>query len=231
MPCAPLWRASIFQRYNGGRFAGLLFRPIPDIARNRTRIGRPADSIGHGRTTRRLHLQDTTGRVRRMRHALLLFLAGLAGCASMPAMRDGGATYLLVRHAEKDVTAGKDPPLTTIGEARAQRLAASLADQPLDAIYSSPTRRTRQTAAPVARAKAQEVIAYDPADAAAFARRLRAEHPAGTVLVIGHSDTLPPLARALCGCTVPDMDERSYGIRYTVHFDADGQATLREFRD
>ncbi|MBH2010889.1 MULTISPECIES: SixA phosphatase family protein [Thermomonas] len=155
----------------------------------------------------------------------------LASCASMPAARDAGATYLLVRHAEKDVAAGKDPPLTAIGAARAQRLAASLADQPLDAIYSSATRRTRQTAEPVARAKAQEVIAYDPTDAAAFARRLRAEHPAGTVLVIGHSDTLPPLARALCACAVADMDEGNYGIRYRVHFDAGGHASLREFRD
>lgn len=166
-----------------------------------------------------------------MRHALLLFFAVLTGCAAMPAARDDGVTYLLVRHAEKDLAAGKDPPLTAIGEARAQRLAALLADQPLDAIYSSPTRRTRQTAQPVADAKGLDIRAYDPVDAATFARRLRAEHPVGTVLVIGHSNTLPPLARALCGCAIADMDERNYGIRYTIHFDAGGHASLREYRD
>lgn len=172
----------------------------------------------------------------RMRPLLAVPVAVLAcllltGCASMAAAREDGATYLLVRHAEKDLAAGKDPPLTAAGAARAQRLAASLADQPLDAIYSSSTRRTRQTAEPVARAKTQDIIAYDPTDATAFARRLRAEHPTGTVLVIGHSDTLPPLARALCGCIVADMDERDYGIRHTVHIDALGHASLHESRD
>lgn len=165
------------------------------------------------------------------RAALLLALVAIAGCSALPAAREQGATYLLVRHAEKDVTAGKDPPLTAAGEARALRLAASLADQPLEAIYSSATRRTRQTAAPVARAKGLAVRPYDPADAAGFARRLRSEHPTGTVLVVGHSDTLPPLARALCACDVADMDERLYGIRYTLRFDADGHAVLRESRD
>lgn len=166
-----------------------------------------------------------------MRLLLVIACLWLAACASRPDAPATSATYFLVRHAEKDVAAGKDPPLTAAGEARAQRLATLLADEPLDAIYSSPTRRTRQTAAPVAHAKGLTIVDYDPSNADAFARRLRAEHPAGTVLVIGHSDTLPPLARALCGCAVPDMDERIYGIRYTVRLDADGRATLREFRD
>ena len=164
---------------------------------------------------------------------LPLLLAGLllAGCSSQPTTPAQPATYLLVRHAEKDVAAGKDPPLTATGQARAERLARLLADVPIDALYSSPTRRTRQTATPVAQAKRLGILDYDPTDAAAFARRLRREHPAGTVLVIGHSDTLPPLARALCGCSVADMDERIYGIRYTLRIDAGGHASLREFRE
>lgn len=168
---------------------------------------------------------------RHMRLLPVIACLWLAACASRPDAATTSATYLLVRHAEKDVATGKDPPLTAAGEARAQRLAAVLADQPLDAIYSSPTRRTRQTAAPVAHAKRLAIVDYDPADADAFARRLRSEHPTGTVLVVGHSDTLPPLARALCGCSVADMDERIYGIRYTLHVAADGRATLREDRD
>ena len=42
---------------------------------------------------------------------------------------------------------------------------------------------------------------------------------------------VPPLARALCACDVADMDERLYGIRYTLRLDADGHAVLRESRD
>lgn len=167
-----------------------------------------------------------------MRIALLFAFAALAGCATTPAARgDAVATYLLVRHAEKDTRVARDPPLTAAGTARAQRLAERLRDTRLDAIYSSPTRRTRQTAQPVADRHRLAIVEYNPVDAAAFADRLRAEHPRGTVLVVGHSDTLPPLARALCGCTVADMDERIYGIRYTLGFDANGRVRFSESRD
>jgi len=157
-------------------------------------------------------------------------LALLSACSSQPAASDT-ATYILVRHAEKATAPAKDPPLTDAGRQRAQRLVASLKATRLDAVYSSPYQRTRQTAAPVAGAQELPVIDYAPDDATAFAARLRADHPRGTVLVVGHSNTLPPLARALCDCNVVDMDERIYGIRYTIRFDANGHAVLTETRD
>ena len=154
----------------------------------------------------------------------------LTACGTTPAAPDS-VTFILVRHAEKATTPAKDPPLTEAGQQRAQRLADSLQATRLDAIYSSPYQRTRQTAAPVAQAKQLTVIEYNPDDATAFAARLRAAHPRGIVLVVGHSNTLPPLARAFCACDVADMDERIYGIRYTVSFGADGRARLVESRD
>ena len=194
---------------------------------------RPPAGTEPGRIPGGLHHPGGTGTVPRMRLALFAVLSALclAGCASTPARDSTTATYLLVRHAEKDVRVANDPPLTVDGQARAERLVALFAETPLDAIYSSPTRRTRQTATPVARAKQLTIVDYNPRDADAFAKRLRAEHPAGTVLVIGHSDTLPPLARALCGCAVADMDEAIYGIRYTIRFDAGGRARIAESRD
>ncbi len=167
----------------------------------------------------------------RLAHLLVLAALCLAGCTSTPVRDNAAATYLLVRHAEKDVRVASDPPLTADGQARAERLVTLLAGTPLDAIYSSPTRRTRQTAASVAHAKGLDIVDYDPRDADAFAKRLRSEHPTGTVLVIGHSDTLPPLARVLCGCVVADMDEAIYGIRYTIRLDAGGRARIAESRD
>ncbi|MFT4179672.1 MAG: phosphoglycerate mutase family protein [Thermomonas sp.] len=156
----------------------------------------------------------------------------LAACAGTPpSPSSSGSTFILVRHAEKDTSIPRDPPLTAEGVARAERLAVMLGDVALDAIYSSPYQRTLQTAAPTAHAHALPVREYDPGDATAFATRLRAEHPTGTVLVVGHSNTLPPLARALCGCTVADMDEAIYGIRYTIDLNAQGRARLRESRD
>ncbi|MEG2942506.1 MAG: phosphoglycerate mutase family protein [Thermomonas sp.] len=154
----------------------------------------------------------------------------LSACSSQPVARDS-ATFILVRHAEKATTPPKDPPLTDAGQQRAQRLAESLQGTRLDAIYSSAYQRTQQTATPVAHSQRLTIIDYVPDNATAFATTLRATHPRGTVLIVGHSNTLPPLARALCACEVADMDEAIYGIRYTIRFDMNGRARLVESRD
>lgn len=64
---------------------------------------------------------------------------------------------LLIRHAlpvrvdGEDGTAGPaDPHLASIGVRQAEALASWLADEGVDAIWSSPMRRARETAAPVA---------------------------------------------------------------------------------
>jgi probable phosphoglycerate mutase len=70
---------------------------------------------------------------------------------------------VLVRHAEPvTIAAGEvegpaDPPLTPEGVEQAERLAAWLAHEPIDALVASPQRRARETAAPVARALGIEV--------------------------------------------------------------------------
>ena len=71
------------------------------------------------------------------------------------------------------------------------------------------------------------MAARDARDAAQFAGMLRQRHPHGNVLVIGHSNTLPALARALCHCAVEEMDEANYGLRYRVQFDATGRSQLQ----
>lgn len=55
---------------------------------------------------------------------------------------------LLVRHAAPDTEHGPrpDPPLSTLGRAQASALARWLAGDRLDAVYTSPLRRARETA-------------------------------------------------------------------------------------
>lgn len=136
-------------------------------------------------------------------------------------------TFVLVRHAEKATDDPRDPALLPAGEQRAKRLAAMLAGVTLRAVYATRFRRTQQTAAPTARMHGLEVRTYDPAGPAdAFARQLRTTHSGGTVLVVGHSNTVPALAAALCACTVEPMPETEYGRYYRLTVQGDGPARL-----
>lgn len=175
-----------------------------------------------------------------MRHARLLLafsLIFIAACASRgdsgerTAAADG-IHFVLVRHAEKASDDPKDPSLSEAGLARAQRLADALADAPLAAAYATAYRRTRSTAAPSAARHGIEVTTYDASrPAAAFAAGLRETHVAGTVLIVGHSNTVPALAAALCGCEVAPMREDEFDRRIDIRIAANGQARIEERRD
>ncbi len=72
---------------------------------------------------------------------------------------------LLIRHAlpvrREGSTGPADPPLSDAGLAQAELLGAYLATERVDAIYSSPLSRARQTAAPVAAAQGLEIVIED----------------------------------------------------------------------
>ena len=159
------------------------------------------------------------------RWSLLATLLLMAGCASTP--QPPGATFVVVRHAEKGNDDPQDPALSAIGQTRAEALAVQLRDTPLTAIYATSFRRTQQTAAPVARTHHIDVQTYDAKlPAPKFASQLRRMHPSGVVLVIGHSNTVPGIVAALCACQVVAIDEGTYGDRYNVRIALDGSTTL-----
>lgn len=166
-----------------------------------------------------------------MRFALLLLLSVLAGCRSLPDPAEG-ATFVLVRHAEKAADDPADPGLTPEGQRRADRLAFALDLEPVVAVYATRYRRTQATAAPVARGHDLAITTYDASEPPAdFARRLRASHAAGTVLVVGHSNTVPAIAQALCGCAIDPMAETEYGRRITLRVQPDGRVTVDDRRE
>lgn len=67
---------------------------------------------------------------------------------------EDATTLYLIRHAQAQAGAVSpdplDPPLTVIGRHQAERLAARLADEGFDALYSSPMLRALETAWPLA---------------------------------------------------------------------------------
>ncbi|MDP2414280.1 histidine phosphatase family protein [Daejeonella sp.] len=104
----------------------------------------------------------------------------------------------IVRHAEKDMKnpSDPDPPLSIDGQERAKELAALLRPKRLLAVYSTPFKRTMQTAQPTAYARGLTVQTYDPADLEAFAASVLRQHKGGAVLIVGHSNTVLELVEA-----------------------------------
>jgi broad specificity phosphatase PhoE len=150
-----------------------------------------------------------------MRHSVLpsaTLVAALGLGLGLPGTAAAQQAVIVVRHAENN-----GDTLTEAGLARARRLAEVLADAGVRAIYTTDTKRTRGTAAPLAAARGLKVQLYDVGhspkgvDARAFAATLRTTHPDDVVLVVGHSDTIGGIVKAL-GCAeevtiaAPDYD-------------------------
>lgn len=105
-------------------------------------------------------------------------------------------TVIVLRHAEK-LTQGPDPALSPEGMARATRLASLLRDSGVTAIYVSDTRRARETAEPLARRLGVQLVEYPGRKIDELAGSILDRHRGQTVLVVGHSNTVPPLLATL----------------------------------
>ena len=80
-------------------------------------------------------------------------------------------------------------------QARAAALAALLKDAKIAAIFTTEYKRTRDTAQPLAAATGVAAAAIDSKDAAGLIDKVKAS--AGNVLVVGHSNTVPDIIKAL----------------------------------
>jgi broad specificity phosphatase PhoE len=130
-------------------------------------------------------------------------------------------TIILVRHAERRA-AGDDPALTPAGRKRAVLLARMLREAGITAIFTSSARRTKETAAPVAKALRLRPVRIKDKPAAAR-RQLQAARRC--VLVVGHTDTVPELIAALGGPRDVVIDEDDFG-RFFVLTVSHGEAAL-----
>ncbi|MDB5747825.1 MAG: hypothetical protein JWP72_2673 [Massilia sp.] len=154
----------------------------------------------------------------RLPGACAFILAMLAPCA---ALADPAMIYL-VRHGEK-VDEGKDPDLAPQGRQRAQNIAAMLGKTGVAHIFSTPTKRTRQTAQALAQQNGLQVELYDPRAPQALVAKVKAL--AGTVLVVGHSNTLPELVRLFGGQPGADIADNEYDRLYQLIRGANGAVT------
>lgn len=140
-------------------------------------------------------------------------------------------TIILVRHGEKAAVPGNDPPLSAAGEARSLALLETVRRAGVQAVVTTQLQRTRLTAAPTARELGlthEEVPAGGDvaAHARAVAEHVLSRHAGRTVLVVGHSNTLPAIITALGAGPMPEIDESVYDDYFVVLRPATGPARL-----
>ena len=145
----------------------------------------------------------------------LVLLASLASRAQAPAVsaKDRAkikpliTTVYIVRHAEKDTTvAGNpDPELSAAGRTRAQALNQTLAKRLPAALFTTDTKRTRATLAPLAAATKLEPQTYDPKRGRDLADRILKDYAGKSVVIVGHSNTVLSLIDDFGG--IPPVDE------------------------
>lgn len=155
-------------------------------------------------------------------------VGALPAAAQEPEPSPETAVVWLVRHAER-ADAGMadqpDPELSEAGRVRARELARLLGDAGVTAVHSTPFRRTRETAAPLAQALGLEVETYDPRDQASMERFMDRIRTPGRHVVVGHSNTTPAMVTALGGDPVSPIDEAEYDRIYLVVLASDGSVT------
>lgn len=159
-------------------------------------------------------------RIRRRIQAIVIYTAIAIGLAWFFESQ-ATTTMIFVRHAEKAGFSADNPGLTPAGQRRAAELARQLVDADVvagvDAIYSTPYRRTMETAQSVADALDLEVISYDPSDNGAVLETILKTHKGKIILVVGHSDTLPILIADLgASKKVPPIAEYEYDNIYII---------------
>jgi broad specificity phosphatase PhoE len=158
-----------------------------------------------------------------------LALALVAAVSSLAAAQAARATtVVLVRHAEKASEPADDPPLTAAGDARARDLWNAIKDAGVNAVITTQYARTRATAQPIAAALhlTPEIVQTAGATHAKDVANAVRRHEGHTVLVVGHSNTVPAIIEALGAPRPPAICDPEYDNLYIVTIPPDGKAGL-----
>ena len=116
---------------------------------------------------------------------------------------DSNTIVVIVPPASEELGTIDDPPLSAVGEQQAQQLAqqfaASSGPDGLAAIYVSATRRSKQTAAPLAQLLGKQPVILTDSDAGGIAGQIMGEHAGDNVLVVCPDSLIIGLIQELSG--------------------------------
>lgn len=191
------------------------------------------------------HLKWLTGLGLFTVSSICLFVSSVGGqpaAGAVPTQDDFKATTVfLVRHAEKADAPREDPPLLETGTARAQLLARILGKSGIKAIYTSQYLRTKATAEPLAKQLGIASVVISLKMSPSNPRQVSSEsiqeivekiyqRPGENALVIGHSNSVPDVIKALGGDVVPTIDEKEFDDLFVVTVYAKGRARVTHLK-
>lgn len=151
-----------------------------------------------------------------MKSCLLL---AIAACFGFVPSNEGDepvpapTTFYIVRHADRE---GSEDALTEAGNKRAEALREFMIKQGVGAVYSTKTKRTQATAKPTANAAAMEIAEYPAQPNNLWFTNTLKKHPGQAVLIVGHSNTIVPIANGFGGRIKHEVGHDDYHDMFIV---------------
>lgn len=128
-------------------------------------------------------------------------------------------TVFIVRHAEKEKQPSNNPPLTLDGEKRAETLACMLSHSGVSVVLTTNTTRTRETVNNYANKKGIKIQTYRTIED--VANLIKTKYMGKTILVAGHSNTVPNIIKTLGINSVPNIDNEYNNLFIITIFSED----------
>jgi broad specificity phosphatase PhoE len=158
---------------------------------------------------------------------LFALLAAVVAFAYFSTFKRPITTVILVRHAEKNIELNNpDPDLSPAGQIRAQELQRVFDSTGLNAIYTTNYKRTQQTVSPVANKVGITPTIIDAKKTPDLVNGILNDHRGQTILVVGHSNTVPEIINALGGGSLPDIPDNEYDNLFIVTIYKFGKAKV-----
>jgi 2,3-bisphosphoglycerate-dependent phosphoglycerate mutase len=139
-------------------------------------------------------------------------------------------TVILIRHGERNAPTptNPDPHLNAAGKARAKSLIHVVGQSGIKAIYRSHFARAKETAQPLATHLGLSAIEMD--EALQVKNDILSNHAGQTVLVIGHSDTVPDIINRLGAGSLPLIDDSEFDNLFVVKVFGPGRASMTRLK-
>lgn len=144
--------------------------------------------------------------------------------------QDMETKFIVVRHAEK-ASGDPDCDLSIDGHARAEALKETLKSYDIAAVYATPYKRTKQTVKPSADVRGLEVFEYStrmPYED--LVKSVLEKHRGKTVLIAGHSNTVPKILNALGVENAPEIAEHQFDNMFIVKYRGEAKAEFRQMK-